>query len=197
MPQYLKPNSDITITDLVPWRNGVNTSPCWDRLNDNPFPIVNGEIFGYSDFVGVNTPLSVNNILGLTPGIEPFTRTGYPDSSPAESGHVLRVNCSSSVTIYIQFELRQGSTVISTSSTKTIDPGSGLFTSEHYLSVAEAAAITDYSDLRFVIKDPGGNGPYVVNPDDPPYVQFPYFIESVELEIPSPSRRRVANTTYL
>jgi len=197
MPQHLKPNSDITVTDLVPWREGVLTTPCWDRLNDSPFPIVDGETFGYSDMVAVNLPLSVNNILGLSPGLTPGRRSGYPDNSPAESGHILRVNSSSSTTIYVQFELREGSTVIATTSSLSQGVGDGLKTFEYYLTVSEANSITDYTNLRFVIKDPGGNGPYVVNPSDPPYQQFPYFLESVELEIPTTARRRTSDATYL
>lgn len=197
--QILKPSYNILVTGATAYVNSIATPPVWARLNDNPFPIAGGGAFGNSDFVGVNLPMTNDIVVGLSPAHEPFARSDYPDGSSYESGHVVRISISTDIVIYLQYQLREGSTVIAT--TGTLSPATGTrptpSTYEMVLTPAEARKIKSYASLSVALVDPGGNSLFFADPMAPVYAQFPYTIESIEMEIPREARRRTSEAVYL
>jgi hypothetical protein len=138
MPQFLRPNSDISV-------GGWGTTPLWSKLSETTPDDATTEI------VSAKNPTNDAFEVGLT------TPAGMPQN---RLNHVLRLRMNSGgKSGYIaDVTLLQGSTTIQSFTGQSIPIAYGTLT----LSISEANAqnITDYSQLRVRVNANGGGGGY-------------------------------------
>jgi hypothetical protein len=124
MTQFARPTSDVTAGSWT-------TAPLFSKTNDQ------------SDATVITSPAAVT---------ECELALGDPTPPSVDTGHILTVRCyatGSGAGEKLTWYLYQGASLIATSAATTIARGSGSIADYSYtLTTAEAAAITNYTDLR-------------------------------------------------